>query len=185
MPDAELLKSDLRDPQVLKAQARRMVRDPRIRGFATEFAGHWLDFRRFEEHNAVDRDRFPQFTNELRQAMFEEPIRYVEDIARRNRPVLDLLYGQDTFVNGTLAKHYGMPPVGDWPETRRPSTAGAAADGGVPHRNAPDSDEPRETRLPGRPECWRGHPPPPTVPTLPKDEATLGELTPSPGARAT
>src|SRR5947209_6732774 len=86
-----------------------MLRDPRVRGLATEFAGNWLDFRRFEEHNAVDRDRFPAFTNELRQAMFEEPVRYFVDVARRDRSVLDLLYGSDTFVNRPLAKHYGMP----------------------------------------------------------------------------
>src|SRR5205814_4833800 len=63
----------------------------------------------FEEHNAVDRDRFPSFTNELRQAMFEEPLRYFVDIARRDRSVLDLLYGRDTIVNKVLARHYGMP----------------------------------------------------------------------------
>ena len=113
MPDAELLAhaaaGDLHQPDVLTAQARRMLRDPQVRGLATEFGGNWLDFRRFEEHNAVDRERFPSFTNELRQAMFEEPIRYFMDIAERNRSVLDLLYGNDTFVNRPLAKHYGMP----------------------------------------------------------------------------
>jgi mono/diheme cytochrome c family protein len=113
MPDAELLRhaaaGDLHQAEVLTAQARRMLRDPRVRRLATEFAGNWLDFRRFEEHNAVDRQRFSSFTNELRQAMFEEPIRYLVDVAQRNRSVLDLLYGQDTFVNGPLAHHYGMP----------------------------------------------------------------------------
>ena len=113
MPDAELLAhaaaGDLHQPDVLTAQARRMLRDPRVRGLATEFAGNWLDFRRFEEHNSVDRERFPSFTNELRQAMFEEPIRYFIDMAKRNRSVLDLLYGDDTFVNRVLARHYGMP----------------------------------------------------------------------------
>src|SRR5205807_3616305 len=113
MPDAELLAhaaaGDLHEPAVLRAQARRMLRDPRVRGLATEFAGNWLDFRRFEEHNGVDRGRFPAFTNELRQAMFEEPVRYFADVARRDRSVLDLLYGDDTFVNRPLAKHYGMP----------------------------------------------------------------------------
>src|SRR5207249_5894816 len=106
MPDAELLghaaAGDLHQPEVLVAQARRMLRDPRVRGLATEFGGNWLDFRRFEEHNAVDRERFPSFTNELRQAMFEEPIRYFVDVAQRNRSVLDLLYGNDTFVNRPL-----------------------------------------------------------------------------------
>ena len=113
MPDAELLRhaaaGDLHKSDVLVSQSRRMLQDPRVRGLATEFAGNWLDFRRFEEHNAVDRQRFPSFTNELRQAMFEEPIRYFVDMAQRNRSVLDLIYGDDTFVNAVLAKHYGIP----------------------------------------------------------------------------
>src|SRR5205085_2952538 len=104
MPDAELLAhaaaADLHKPEVLTAQARRMLRGSRVRGLATEFGGNWLDFRRFEEHNGVDRARFPAFTNGLRQAMFEEPVRYLLDVAGRNRSVLDLFYGTDTFVNG-------------------------------------------------------------------------------------
>ena len=44
-----------------------MLKDDRARRLATEFGGNWLDFRRFEEHNTVDRERFPAFTNELRR----------------------------------------------------------------------------------------------------------------------
>src|SRR5262249_35271783 len=51
MPDDELLTraraGELHRPDVLVAQARRMVRDNRIRGLAAEFGGNWLDFRRF------------------------------------------------------------------------------------------------------------------------------------------
>jgi hypothetical protein len=126
MPDSELLAhaaaKDLHRPEMLKAEARRMLRDPRVRRLATEFLGNWLDFRRFEEHNSVDRQRFPTFTNELRQAMFEEPILYFVDIAQRNRPVLDLVYGKDTFVNGVLARHYRMPES----RSRSPSRTGKA-----------------------------------------------------------
>ena len=90
-PDDELLavaaKGELKKPEVLLAQTRRMLKDPKVAGLATEFGGNWLDFRRFEEHNGVDRVRFPAFTNELRQAMFEEPIRYFMDVAARNRSV--------------------------------------------------------------------------------------------------
>jgi hypothetical protein len=115
MPDETLLArataGDLHKPEVLMAQARRMLKDPRSRGLATEFAGNWLDFRRFEEHNAVDRERFPAFDNDLRQAMFEEPVRFIEDVIRNDRSVLDFLYGAHTFVNPPLAKHYGMPQV--------------------------------------------------------------------------
>src|SRR5262245_65258438 len=115
MPDAELMaaaaRGELRRPEALARQARRMLKDERVRGLAPEFGGAWLDFRRFEELNTVDRERFPVFDNELRQAMYEEPIRFMLDVIRENRSVLDFLYANHTFVNPALAKHYGVPNV--------------------------------------------------------------------------
>jgi mono/diheme cytochrome c family protein len=191
MPDDELLAhaaaGDLHRPAVLAAQARRMLRDWRVRGLATEFAGNWLDFRRFEEHNAVDRQRFPAFTNELRQAMFEEPIRYFLDLAQRNRSVLDLLYGNDTFVNRTLARHYGMPEPpgasGEWvhvEDARRYGRGGLLPMAVFMTKNAPGlrtSPVKRGYWVVRRLLGEQIPPPPPTVPALPKDEANLGELT--------
>jgi mono/diheme cytochrome c family protein len=192
MPDEELLAharaGDLHRPEVMKAQARRMLRDPRVRRLAAEFAGNWLDFRRFEEHNAVDRERFPSFTNELRHAMFEEPIRYLVDVAGNNRSILDLLYGKDTFVNGELARHYGMPE----PKPGRDDSWVHIADarpfgrGGLLTmavfltKNAPGlrtSPVKRGYWVVRRLLGERIPPPPPTVPELPKDEASTGELT--------
>ena len=43
------------------------------------------EFRRFEETNTVDRGRFPNFTNDLRQAMVEEPVRFFVHVASRDR----------------------------------------------------------------------------------------------------
>ena len=121
MPDDELLavaaRGELKRPDVLVRQAKRMLKDARVRGLVTEFGGNLLDFRRFEEHNAVDRERFSAFNNELRQAMFEEPVRFMLDVVRENRPVTDLLFAKHTFVNPVLAKHYGMPDVTGAPDT--------------------------------------------------------------------
>jgi hypothetical protein len=190
MPDAELLAhaaaGDLHLPDVLTAQARRMLRDPRVRGLATEFEGNWLDFRRFEEHNGVDRDRFPGFTNELRQAMFEEPIRYFVDVAKRNRSVLDLLHGNDTFVNRSLARHYGMPEPSGPDEWIHVEDAGRFDRGGLlPMAVFLTKNAPGLRTSPVKRGYWVVRrllgetipPPPPTVPELPKDEANLGELT--------
>ena len=84
MPDDELLRhaaaGDLEKRDVLLAETRRMLKDERVRGLATEFAGNWLDFRHFETNNTVDRERFPDFNNDLREAMFQEPVRFMEDI---------------------------------------------------------------------------------------------------------
>src|SRR5262245_50669301 len=198
MPDAELLAhaaaGDLHQPDVLKAQTRRMLRDPRVRGLATEFAGNWLDFRRFEEHNSVDRQRFPTFTNELRQAMFEEPIHYFVDIARRNRSVLDLLYGNDTFVNSVLARHYGMaeqPRSSPFPLRERGRGEGEwlhvedvqryGRGGLLPMAVFLTKNAPGLRTSPVKRGYWvvrrllgeKIPPPPPAVPELPKDEAKL------------
>jgi hypothetical protein len=191
MPDAELLAhaadGDLHQPDVLTAQARRMLRDPRVRGLATEFGGNWLDFRRFEEHNSVDRQRFPSFTNELRQAMFEEPIRYLVDVAQRNRSVLDLLHGNDTFVNRPLARHYGLPAPPKQPDewvhvedARHYGRGGLLPMAVFLTKNAPGlrtSPVKRGYWVVRRLLGEQIPPPPPTVPELPKDEAKLGELT--------
>ncbi|HEY4087149.1 MAG TPA: DUF1592 domain-containing protein [Bryobacteraceae bacterium] len=112
MPDDELLshaaKGDLQNPVVLLSQVRRMMKDDKVADFATEFGGNWLEFRHFENYNGVDRNRFPAFTNDLREAMFGEPIHFIGDVMQRNKSVLDMLYGNYTFVNPALAKFYDI-----------------------------------------------------------------------------
>jgi len=187
MPDEELLSraaaGDLQKPEVLVAQARRMLKDPRTRGLATEFAGNWLDFRRFEEHNAVDRERFPSFNNELREAMFEEPVRFIEDVIRNGRSVLDLLYGNYTFVNPVLAKHYGMPEVtGDKNTWVAVENANLYGRGGLLGMSVfLTQSSPGLRTSPVKRGYWVARrvlgdvipPPPPSVPELPGDEAKL------------
>jgi mono/diheme cytochrome c family protein len=185
MPDEQLLahaaKGDLRDPAVLCAEARRMLKDARAGGLAVEFGGNWLDFRRFEQHNAVDRERFPAFNNDLREAMFEEPVRFITDLIRNDGSVLDLVYGKYTFVNSVLAKHYGMPDVAGTNETwARVDDADRYGRGGILPMsvfltlNAPGlrtSPVKRGNWVVKRVMGEEIPPPPPNVPELPKDEA--------------
>ena len=185
MPDEELLThaaiGDLQKPNVLAAQARRMLKDERGRALAVEFGGNWLDFRRFEEHNAVDRQRFPSFNNELREAMFEEPIHFVDDVIRNDRSVLDLLYGDYTFVNPVLARHYGMPDVAG-EKWVRVDNAGRYGRGGLlPMAVFLTQNAPGLRTSPVKRGYWIVRrvlgetipPPPATVPVLPEDEAKL------------
>jgi hypothetical protein len=191
MPDAELLeraaKGDLHKPATLTAQARRMLKDPKARGFATEFLANWLDFRRFEEWNAVDRERFPQFNSELREAMFEEPIQFFLAMVEENRPALDFIYGNYTYVNPALARHYGMPEVkGNSNTWTRVDNAGEYHRGGIlPMAVFLTKNAPGLRTSPVKRGYWvvrrvlgeRIPPPPPTVPELPNDETKLGDLT--------
>ncbi|HYZ83168.1 MAG TPA: DUF1592 domain-containing protein [Bryobacteraceae bacterium] len=185
MPDEELLtraaKGDLRRLDVLLKQTRRMLKDPRSRALATEFAGNWLDFRRFEQHNAVDRERFPTFNSDLRSAMFEEPVRFLEDVIRNDRSLLDLLYAKHTFVNSVLAKHYGMPNIeGREAEWVRVDNAAEYGRGGLlPMAVFLTQNSPGLRTSPVKRGYWVVRrvlgetipPPPPNVPELPQDES--------------
>ena len=166
----------MQKPDVLVAQARRMLKDERARGLAIEFAGNWLDFRRFEEHNAVDRERFPSFNNDLREAMFQEPVRFIEDVIRNDRSVLDLLYGNHTFVNPVLAKHYGMPEVAGRRRHVGPRgrcapvrTRRSAADVRIPDaERARPADQSGEARILGGAPACSARPSRRRLPTVPE-----------------
>jgi hypothetical protein len=173
--------------RTVAAQAKRMLDDERVRGLATEFAANWLDVRRFEEHNSVDRNRFPAFTDELRQAMFEEPIQFFVDLVRNDRSVLELLDADYTFVNSVLAKHYGIEDVdvgsAEWV---RVDAAHRYDRGGLlPMSVFLTKNAPGLRTSPVKRGYWvvrrllgeRIPPPPPNVPELPADESTLGDLT--------
>jgi hypothetical protein len=191
MPDEALLShaaaGDLHRPEVLIAQSRRMLHDPRARALALEFGGNWLDFRRFEEHNAVDRERFPSFNDDLREAMFEEPVRFFMDAFQNERSVLELLYGKYTFVNATLARHYGMADVrAAGKEWVRVEDADRYGRGGLlPMAVFLTRNAPGLRTSPVKRGYWVVRrllgeyipPPPPTVPALPGDESKLGDRT--------
>jgi Protein of unknown function (DUF1592)/Protein of unknown function (DUF1588)/Protein of unknown function (DUF1585) len=187
LPDDELLAhakaGDLHQPKVMIAQARRMLKDPRARALAVEFGGNWLDFRRFEGIGTVDVERFPAFTPELRQAMYEEPVRFTLDVIQANRPLLDFLYGNYTFVNPVLAKHYGMPvPAGKPGEWVRIDDANRYDRGGIlPMAVFLTKNAPGLRTSPVKRGNWvvknvlgeRIPAPPPNVPELPQDESKL------------
>jgi hypothetical protein len=114
-PDAELTSvaaaGELRDPDVLVTQTKRMLKDGRTRRLATEFACQWLHIRGFDALNEKSERHFPTFAG-LRGAMYEESILFFTDLFQRDGSVLDIVNADYTFLNESLAKHYGIPGVG-------------------------------------------------------------------------
>jgi len=112
IPDAELRRAaaagELNDPAKLARQVKRMTADPKARRFATEFFGQWLGFYHFDQYRGVDTGRFPEFTEDVKSAMYDEAISTFEHIVRRDRPVREILAGDYTFLNQPLAKFYGI-----------------------------------------------------------------------------
>jgi cytochrome c5 len=114
IPDDELLdaaiRGELRRPEVLEKQARRMLADPRSFNFASNFAGQWLRLRNLESVDPNTR-LYPDFDDNLRQAFRQETELFVDSVVREDRSVLDLLRADYTFLNERLAKHYGIPGI--------------------------------------------------------------------------
>ena len=118
LPDDELRSvaaaGRLRDPDVLAAQARRMLKDDRIRRLATEFGCQHLHVRDVATLDEKSERHFPAF-KPLREAMQEEVTRFYIDLFQNDRSAMSLLDADYTFLNKPLAEHYGIPFEGsDW-----------------------------------------------------------------------
>jgi hypothetical protein len=114
MPDDELFEvakqAKLRDKAVLENQVRRMLQDSKARALTENFAGQWLQLRSVAQLSP-DPKLFPHFNDELRAAMIKETELFFEHLIKENRNILEFLDADWTFVNGPLAKHYGIPGV--------------------------------------------------------------------------
>ncbi|TWT71404.1 DUF1592 domain-containing protein [Crateriforma conspicua] len=124
MPDAELMaladSKRLHDPPTLKAQVNRMLNDPRSRALFDGFGTQWLGLTDLKTR-AFDVSKFPQMTDAMRSAMYDEVRLFFEDVVRNNHSVTRLIDSDYTFLNNDLAEIYGLQDVVSGPEMRRVS----------------------------------------------------------------
>ena len=114
-PDDELRRlaatGKLRHPKVLAGQTRRMLKDKRLRALAVEFGTQWIHVRNFDTLKEKNEKLFPTFTPALRQAIYEESVLFFLGLFQSERAVTQILDADYTFLNETLAKHYGISGV--------------------------------------------------------------------------
>jgi mono/diheme cytochrome c family protein len=114
MPDDALLAAaesgNLATDAQINAQVTRMVKDAKSLSLAQNFAGQWLNLRKAAVVQP-DVARFPTFNEGLRKSMQQETELYFDRIVRDDRPVMELVKSDYTFLNEPLAKHYGIPDV--------------------------------------------------------------------------
>ena len=114
IPDDDLLDAAidgrLSDPAERERQVRRMLADSRSRALVDNFAGQWLSLRSVAGI-APDPNLFPDFDENLREALRRETELFVESQLREDRSVVDLLRADHSFLNERLARHYGIAGV--------------------------------------------------------------------------
>ena len=114
LPDEPLMRAarehKLTQPGALQTQLKRMLTDPRATALIDNFAGQWLSLRELDRRKP-DPVRFPLADDEILEAMKTESLLFAGAILRENRPILDFLDGRFTYLNGALARYYGLPGV--------------------------------------------------------------------------
>jgi mono/diheme cytochrome c family protein len=182
MPDDELLglgeSAKLHEPEVLDAQVKRLLADPRSVSIADNFAGQWLELRNLDVVKP-DPDRFLYWGPELREAMKAETRLFFDHILRDNRPLAEFLDARYTFLNERLAKFYGIDGV-KGPEFRQVELTNDQRGGLLSQASVLTvSSYPTRTSVVIRGKYILqnilGTPPPPPPPDVPPlDEAAVG-----------
>jgi hypothetical protein len=115
MPDDKLFglarKNKLHDPAVLDGEVVRMLKDPKSKSFLENFVTQWLRVGELKTTAQPDLGKYPGFKPELRDAMYQEVVLFFDDLVRSNRSLLTVLDCDYTFLNESLATHYGVSGV--------------------------------------------------------------------------
>ena len=181
-PDDELLRlageRKLCKPEVLAAEVKRMLRDPKSQSLTDDFGGQWLQFRALESHEP-DRKKFQQYTEYTRMSIAKETELFFANIVHEDRPITDFLNAKYTFLNDRLADFYGIPGVRG-AEFRKVDLSGSNRQGVLTQASVLTVSSYANRTSPVIRGKWvlenilnsPPPPPPPDVPTL--DEAAVG-----------
>jgi hypothetical protein len=114
IPDDELravaVRGQLSDRTTLEQQVRRMLRDPRSSTLIDNFASRWLELNKLPGV-VPDTELYPEFDENLRNAMDQETRLFVGSQLHDNRSVVEMLTANYSFLNARLATHYGIPNI--------------------------------------------------------------------------
>jgi hypothetical protein len=116
MPDQELFdlayRGMLEDTLVLEKQVRRMLADPKAKRFAENFSSQWLGITKLLESQPIaDPETFPEFTPDIRRALYRETVEYFYYVLTQSKNMLELINSNYTFLNKELADYYGIKGV--------------------------------------------------------------------------
>lgn len=116
MPDEQLLqlayRGELQDTLVLAREVERMLFDPKSQRLGESFAINWLELNKMKTPDfQVDPETYPSFNPVLRDLMMNEVEMFFNHIMTESQSFLDLIDSDYTFLNESLAEHYGIAGI--------------------------------------------------------------------------
>jgi hypothetical protein len=134
MPDEELLtlaeQQKLSQPEVLRQQVERLLKDPKAAALATNFCGQWLSLRDIEAtipHYGL----YPEFDKMLQVSMVKEAELFFTELLKNNLNLTNFVASDFSMLNGRLAQHYGIPGLEGLWEFRKVPLPADSHRGGV------------------------------------------------------
>ena len=112
-------RGELTRPEILRAEADRLVGAPHFRAFVEDFLAHWLELREIDA-TTPDRDLFPEYFESLHDgrqdvllhaSLVGETRAFFADLVERDLGITTLVSARHAFLNQRLAEHYDLPPV--------------------------------------------------------------------------
>lgn len=109
-PDAELLKANLTQPDILRSQTERLLKSPTLSRFITDFTDGWLNLREID-FTTPDKQLYPEYDALLLDSMLRETRSFVTELITQNLSTSNLIQSDFAMLNARLAHHYNIPGV--------------------------------------------------------------------------
>jgi hypothetical protein len=114
MPDDELFalaeQRKLSQPDVLRAQVERLLKDPKAAAFTQNFAGQWLNLRAIDD-TTPDGMLYPEYDDILKVSMVKEATYFFDEVLKNDLSLTNFVHSDFGMLNDRLARHYGIPGV--------------------------------------------------------------------------
>jgi len=134
MPDEELLEAarqgKLKDSAFLHQQVESMLDDPKSTAFKKNFVYQWLGLQSIDD-TSPDAMLYPEYDDLLKVSMLKEIELFFDDLFRNDLSIANFIDSDFTYLNGRLARHYGVEGVPEGVDFEKISLPSDSPRGGI------------------------------------------------------
>ncbi len=114
IPDAPLLAAaaggTLQNPDILRAQVQRMLKDAKASYLSRIFGSQWVGLNNFDSI-ALDTTRFPLWNASMKSSMKNETLTFMDSIFLGNQSVMNFLTANYTYADQNISQIYGVAGI--------------------------------------------------------------------------